>query len=419
MRFLLHHEDAVYDTATKTYYFNLDRRIANPTRIRVSKAAYTAATASSYPQVVYIRSNALSEMARNKHTVELKGQDHENPSNVLCALQEGAILGRYVLEDKRQHTFPTHSHLPIRKIDLQFAINRTALDGTASSGSSGSSSSSGTVTDADIIAIGSDLCAWIDLDNTRTLTSSFATCSAVGDLPHYLYSRAPSPATLVLDANWDFELYQMGTSSIGISRDSSSSGGHGQYMSDATDLPTWEQEFQVHHIVKMSSSYNDFTGFFKLGNNICRVQTNANGGVKFVNSANSSVVLTSITWIPSRTYVLSIQRKLNTTTSSYEFLWRWEDLDGATTITETTDAGASVPTTGSQGNWGIGISGIYFRHIAGPLICMNGLDQTQHDNAISWLKLWYDGTDTSSSSSSGTSSTVDATFFVELDITTS
>ena len=130
MRFLLHHEDAVYDTATKTYYFNLDRRISNPTRIRVNKAAYTAATAGSYPQVVYVRSDALSEMARNKHTVELKGSDHENPSNVLCALQEGALLGRYALKDARVHQFPTHSHLPVRRIDIQFTNNRTALDGS-------------------------------------------------------------------------------------------------------------------------------------------------------------------------------------------------------------------------------------------------------------------------------------------------
>ena len=89
-------------------------------------------------------------------------------------------------------------------------------------------------------------------------------------------------------------------------------------------------------------------------------------------------------------------------------------MDGSTTVTETTDAGSAV--TSTQGQWGIGVSGIYFRHIAGPLIAMNGLDQTQFNNAISWLKLWYAGTDTSSSSGNSTSSSVDATFFMELDI---
>ena len=416
MRYLVHSEDATFNSANGRYEFNLVTRIPNPVRIRINQATYTAATASSYPQVVYLRSEKLSELTRSKHTVELKNNGHEDSTDVLCALQESHTIGRYHLNTnntRRGVTFPVFGHIPIRKLDFYFTNNRTLMADSASSGNSGSGSGSGT-TDADIIAIGSDLCAWIDLDPVRTLTSAFATCSGVGDLPHYLYSRAPSPATLVLDANYDFELYQMGTNSIGISRDSASAGGYGQYMSDTTDLPTWEQEFQVHHIVKMSSSYNDTTGFFKLGSNICRVQTNSSGGVKFIDSSGAYVVLSNITWIPSRTYVLSIQRKQNTTTSNYEFLWRWEDLDGSTTVTETTDAGSAV--TSTQGAWGIGVSGIYFRHIAGPLIAMNGLDQTQYNNAISWLKLWYDGTDTSSSSGNSTSSSVDATFFMELDI---
>ena len=165
MRFLLHHEDATYDTATKTYWFNLDRRISNPTRIRVNKAAYTAATAGSYPQVVYIRSSALSEMARNKHTVELQSDNHENPSNVLCALQEGANLGRYSLEDARVHQFPTHSHLPVRRIDLTFTNNRTVLDGGAN-GVGGGGGNGSAVTDATIEAF-NDLTIWLDNSNGR------------------------------------------------------------------------------------------------------------------------------------------------------------------------------------------------------------------------------------------------------------
>ena len=54
MRYLVHSEDATYDSTTGKYFFNLDTRIANPTRIRINKATFVAATASSYPQVVYM-----------------------------------------------------------------------------------------------------------------------------------------------------------------------------------------------------------------------------------------------------------------------------------------------------------------------------------------------------------------------------
>ena len=299
MRYLLHHEDATYDTATKTYWFNLDRRISNPTRIRVNKAAYTAATAGSYPQIVYIRSHALSEMARNKHTVELKGANHENPSNVLCALQEGAILGRYTLEDARVHQFPTHKHLPVRRIDLTFTNNRTVLDGQVAAGGGGGGSSSA-VTDATIAAF-NDLTIWLDLDPARTLNAAFATCSVLGDLPKPLYSRSPPPAGLILTGNWDFELVLMKAGLLGISRDTNPAQGHGQALNDSSyPTSTWTEEFQVHHIWKSGSNYSQTSGLFKLNNYNCYVWPSGNGAINFRNSGGQNVALTNINWIPNR-----------------------------------------------------------------------------------------------------------------------
>ena len=413
MRFLLHHEDAVYDTATKTYYFNLDRRISNPTRIRVNKAAYTAATAGSYPQVVYVRSDALSEMARNKHTVELKGSDHENPSNVLCALQEGALLGRYALKDARVHQFPTHSHLPVRRIDIQFTNNRTALDGGTSGVGGGGSSSA--VTDATIEAF-TDLTVWLDLAAARTLTAAFATCSALGDLPRYLYSRSPSPAGLIMYGNWDFELVNMKTGLLGISRDTDPALGHGQMLKDST-FPTssWDQEFQVHHIFKTHAAYTQTAGLFDLNNKEVKVWITGNGGVVFRSEGNQNVTLTNIVWIPSTVYILSIKRVYNVSSSAYEFQWRMENVEAATVVTETSDAGAAVPSGGTQSGWSLGIQGMYYRHVGGPLLGCNGIDQTEFDNSISWLKNWYGAEEEEEEESAPSAN---ATFFVELDIDT-
>jgi len=412
MRFLLHHEDAVYDSATKTYYFNLDRRISNPTRIRVNKAAYTAATtAGSYPQVVYIRSNALSEMARTKHTVELKGANHENPSNVLCALQEGAILGRYALDDKRMHQFPTHAHLPIRRIDLQFTNNRTALAGGTNGVGGGGSNSN--VTDATIAAF-NDLTIWIDLDPARTLSAAFATCSALGDLPKHLYSRSPTPAGLILTGNWDFELVNFKTGLLGISRDTDPAQGHGQSLNDSSyPTSTWTQEFQVHHIWKSGSNYSQTSGLFKLNNYNCYVWPSGNGAINFRNSSGQNETLTNINWIPNRVYLTSIKRVLNVSTSAYEFHWRHEDVEVASVVTETTDAGAAV-IIGTQVGWSLGIQGMYYRHVGGPLLACNGIDQTEYDNSITWLKNWY-GVEEEEEEASVSAN---ATFFVELDIDT-
>ena len=194
MRYLLHYTDSVYDATTKKYTFTLDKRVANPRTIRINKCTFTAATAATYPSVVYVRSDALTRMSRIKHTVELKSSDHENNTNVIAVLEQ-TLIGHYALKSK-DILLPVHGHTAhSRSFDLYFTDGSTIMDGELSS-DSGAGSGSGT-TDADIIAIGSDLCAWIDLEPVRTLTSAFATCSGVGDLPHYLYScllyTSPSP----------------------------------------------------------------------------------------------------------------------------------------------------------------------------------------------------------------------------------
>ena len=41
LKYLLHSSLANYDTVTKRWTFTLDRRISNPTRIRLRKATYS------------------------------------------------------------------------------------------------------------------------------------------------------------------------------------------------------------------------------------------------------------------------------------------------------------------------------------------------------------------------------------------
>ena len=86
-KFLLHSSLANYDAVTKRWTFALEKRLSNPTRIRLRKATYsTPGDVSPHPQVVYLRSNALARMITRKHTMELRSVGHQNASNVIATL---------------------------------------------------------------------------------------------------------------------------------------------------------------------------------------------------------------------------------------------------------------------------------------------------------------------------------------------
>ena len=124
MRFLLHDSEAVYNATDWKWYFNLDRRIENPTLIRVGKCSFTAATASTYPVVVYMRSNTLTELSTVKHTVELKSNNHHDNSNVIAVLHETHTQGRYTGGGL---SFPVHGHTNATNIDIYFTVKRLLM----------------------------------------------------------------------------------------------------------------------------------------------------------------------------------------------------------------------------------------------------------------------------------------------------
>ena len=299
----------------------------------------------------------------------------------------------------------------------------TSVGSTTSSSSTGGESSGAptqaTVTDAHITGIGgTDLMLWFDLAPARLLSTNFTQAAAVGDLFHYMYNRSPSVAGIVLDANWDFELYGMGTNgAIGVSRDSNPLYGHGMHLTDVTNpmLVFPSQSFHLHHVWKAPMSYNDNTGLFDIGNTIVRVQTNAQGGMKFVNELDSTHVFTNLSWIPGRTYLLSCWRKLTGPdgdgdgVNDAQMHWRHEDLDNGGVQTETTLGGYTY-VDGSQWWLRYGVLGNYFRHIGGPLIMVNGTDQVQFDTVQAYMKNWYLGTGDGSSGGESSSSSTAANY---------
>ena len=208
MRYVLHHSEAVFNETTKRWVFTLDRRIANPRTLRLSKCVFTASTASSYPSVVYMRSDAIHSMIKTKHTVELKADNHEHSSNIIAVLEETHTHGRYAISE-RGIALPVHGHSHVREIDIYFTDGTTIMDGVVAAG--GSSSSGGAADDQTMIDLGADILKlWIDFDYAP-LDSYSNLVTEVGYDVSYVQNRFPGTATLfwTLSAG-DFVLADVG-----------------------------------------------------------------------------------------------------------------------------------------------------------------------------------------------------------------
>ena len=208
MRYVLHHSEAVFNETSKRWIFTLDRRIANPRSVRLSKCVFTASTATTYPSVVYMRSDAIHSMIKTKHTVELKANNHENSSNIIAVLEETHTQGRYAIAEKGL-PLPVHGHSHVREIDIYFTDGATVMDGVLSSGSSSGGSSE--ADDSTIAAFGSDLAVWVNMDYAP-LSASTALVTTIGDNVSYLRAKPPASASLLLVSNnaTGFELAEFG-----------------------------------------------------------------------------------------------------------------------------------------------------------------------------------------------------------------
>ena len=415
MKYLLHSSHATYNSTTKKWIFDLDRRISNPTVIRLAKATFTTpGDLSVHPAVIYMRSDALARMISKKHTVELRDLNHESNSNVIATLTETHARGRYRIIGGP--TFPVNPNSSERQIDIYFTDGDTILEGETGSGGGGSSSTA-SATDADIAAF-TDLLAWIDFAPARTLDNSFVQVDTAGDEVRYLYNRSPAPQTLVFVGNNPLELATLGNG-LGAIQDSGYA-----FIDSTTPTADFDQEWQCHHIFQAQSNFGQGTYMFDLyyGAFLC----DPSGACKVLNGSGGTTVtaLSNMTWIPLRAYLVTFNRVLHDLdgdgNDEYCFYIRLEDLSdttGATVSTEYTLAGRVHD--GAEHTIMLGRSVNYWRdHIGGPMIIHNGTNATEGDQARAWLRSWYTGESTSSESSSETSALENATFFAELEIET-
>ena len=297
MRYLLHSGNATYDPTSKKFKFAIDERIQDPVSIRITKASFVAATASSYPSVVYLRSDAISQLCSQKHTVELKSLNHRDGTNIIAVLEERHNKARYSLEEAPR-TLRVKKHENVTEIDVYWTDNQTVLDmeATAVAVASG--------TDSDVEAIAGDLLAWFDFAPARTLDVAYAPATDATDPVSFLYNRTPAPATLTfLNAyGSEFQLANIG-SAKGITRD----GSWQSLVDSSTPTGDLDESFTAHCLFSAPPAIGTFSYIFDLGP-LLKCFFWDGGAIGFKNKQGNNATV-PVSLVPSRSYLVSISRR--------------------------------------------------------------------------------------------------------------
>ena len=406
MKYLLHHTDATYDANKKEWVFTLDRRIANPRSIRIETCTFTAATADTYPAVVYMRSRTLTSWCTIKHTIEVKGADHENHSNVLAVLEQ-TLRGKYALKNAGNF-LPVHSHTAhTRSFDIFFTDGDTLMDGEVQAAAQ--SGGNADVTDADIAAT-TDLKLWIDMREDTLLSSAYANSPNIGDPVRYIYANSAAPSN-IFSGYADFDV-----TAFGQGRGLSSQASWNYQVENAGSNWLASDEFTC--VVAMKMPINAVTGFNRLLNFWWLEIQIRQGLVTITDAAGNYVDSGTGSIIPTKDYLITVQRKDPDGNGVFEMFTRLERLDTNAIVDPNSGTASGKPPGQQQAMW-ISHPSEHFLDksgVLGPLILFLGVDATETTNAESWIRSQYDGENTSSSSGAATSASEDATFFVGLQV---
>ena len=296
MRYLVNGSNSTYDATTKRFYFNLDRRFPNPTRCRISRANFVASTASGYPNVVYLRSSAMDDLVKSKHTVELTDANHENPSNVLVVLEESHDVARY--RQDGAITFALHGHMPTTRFDFYFTDNGTTLNGEYTPPLVPG------VTDVmmEAHATADDVVVWIDMAKAGAVLDFSNNQSVIDGVVGKIISRVPG-GSLQLNAAGGSAQNSLKYVAIGECRGIAQAGAANGYAVGSyalnPDLPAG------HHFLLFQSlsNANSFDVLFQSGSWHVFVYS---GTIQFKNEANAYVD-TGITVLDSTDYLLEFE----------------------------------------------------------------------------------------------------------------
>ena len=394
MRFLLSDGNSTH--VDGIYTFSLDQRLANATVARVTKAdyQYTPSVGTVAPHVVFIRSAAIHKLAKNKHTVVLKANQHHDSVDVLGGLEETHVINRYRLRSWQPLLRLNYSHL--REIDIYFTDPAGNVIGAAVE-------SAGTT--ASDITTHASIFMFLDMEDTTKITVDPA-------------SNLLTEIISTNDANLEFQ--QSGGSGIpygdwGSTKAITYDEDYVQ-LRDDDGVAEPEQGFLCMLFESQPTALADddysLVDFYRWR---IMVAESASAGVNTLQRypASSADEDSVIAVADGTAYMLTVVRIAGSGYGdTYNFEWTLEDLDAETTETATTGSGDASSGTGlfSFGTSSYSNDGTKM----GSVIMMSSTAAADIALAQDFLRARYTGASTTSS----TTVDLSATFFAEIDIDT-
>ena len=158
MRFILSDKKAIL--VDNKYRYKLNTRLHNASVFQLKKCSFQTDMVTP-PLVVFLKSDALHALSGQKHTVELKAENHQDASNILAMLEETHTKGRYRLNGQPRRVPIKYSH----NRDLDFYFTDHAGNNIVTN-----SSSESNIPTATTIGARSDLHMFLDFTNEDKLT---------------------------------------------------------------------------------------------------------------------------------------------------------------------------------------------------------------------------------------------------------
>ena len=392
MRFLLSDGNSTH--VDGIYTFSLDQRLANATVARVTKAdyQYTPSVGTVAPHVVFIRSAAIHKLAKNKHTVVLKANQHHDSVDVLGVLEETHIINRYRLRSWQPLLRLNYSHL--REIDIYFTDPEGNVIGAAEE-SAGTSASDITTHASIFMFLDMEDSTKITVDAADGLTEIIATNDANLEFQQSSGSGIPY-------GDWG------STKAITYDED---------YVQLRDDDGVAEPEqgflcmlFESQPTVLADDDYS-LIDFYRW--RIMVAENDSAFHTLNIYPATASAEDSGIAVTAGTAYMLTIVRIAGSGYGdTYNFEWTLEDLDAETTETATTGSGDASSGTGlfSFGTSSYSNDGSKL----GSVIMMSSTAAADIALAQDFLRARYTGASTTTT----TSVDLSATFFAEIDIDT-
>ena len=264
-----------------------------------------------------------------------------------------------------------------------------------STSSTTTTNNEGAGSDSSVLAIGDDLLAWIDLNNSRVFDSNFVESTGAGETDVvYVYNRGPNSSLIFWTAYGNgLTLANFGSNgAIALTRT-----GSWESTADTTPIPTnlLNETFCVHGLIQLNN-LQDYTHFYDFY--MMKVFF-MNGAIHYTDTNNASVQVSGLSIIPLQQYLISIHRRSDGN-AGYEFYWRLERLSNNQVMTATTTSGATMPNTAKT--WRLGMPNTHYSHLGGPFIVHNTEAALHISNSIAWLKNHYTGTATGGSTTTTT-----------------